>query len=80
MPDNYEVTVGKLEKYITIDHICAILNSRNFTIANKMILDCLIERMRHRNDMLDLCDALELITTLEEWKTITNKIRSSEYL
>ena len=79
MPDEYEVTVGKLQKYITFDHICTILNSSNFTVANKMILDCLIEQMRHRIDMLDLCDALELITTLEELKTITNKIRSSEY-
>ena len=78
MPDDYEVTVGKLQNYITFDRICTILSSNNFTIANKMILDCLIERMRHRIDMLDLCDALEHITSLEELKTITNKIRSGE--
>ena len=79
MPDDYEVTVGKLQNYITFDHICTILSNGNSTIANKMILDCLIERMRHRIDLLDLCDALELIITLEELKAVTNKIRISEY-
>ena len=79
MPDDYEVTVGKLQNYITFDRICSILSSNNFTVANKMILDCLIEQMSHRLDMLDLCDALELIITLKELKTITNKIRSRKY-
>ena len=79
MPDDYEVTVEKLQNCITLDYICAILSISNSTIANKMILDCLIERMRDRKDLLDLCDLLENIITLEELKAVTNKIRISEY-
>ena len=79
MPDNYEVTVGKLQNYITIDQICNILSNSNSTIANKMILDCLIERMRCRRDILDLCDALEHITTSDDFRMVINKIRIGEY-
>ena len=46
MPDDYELTVGKLQDYISDDQIYAILSSKNSTIANKIILDCLIERMK----------------------------------
>ena len=56
MPDNYEQSVGKLQNYISDDQICMILSSSNSTTANKIILDCLIERMNCRGDLLDLCD------------------------
>ena len=79
MPDDYELTVGKLQNCITFDHICSILSSGNCTIANKMILDCLIEKMKCKKDLLDLCDTLEHITTSEESKTVINQIRIGEY-
>ena len=76
MPDDYELTVGKLQNYISDDQICAILSSSNSTIANKIILDCLIERISCREELLDLCDQLENITTSHDLKTVINEIIS----
>ena len=75
MPDEYELTVGKLQEYISVDQICTILNSSNSTIVNKIILDCLIERMSCGEGLLDLCDQLEIISTSHDLKTVINKIR-----
>jgi len=76
MSDDYELTVGKLQNYISDDQICAILSNSNSTIANKKILDCLIERMSCREELLDLCYQLESIATSHHLKTVINKIRS----
>ena len=76
MPDAYALTVGKLQDYISDDKICSILDSSNSTIANKKILDYLIERMRDRRDLLDLCNQLESITTSHDLKRVINEIRS----
>jgi len=75
MPDDYELTVGKLQNYISDDQICAILSSSNSTVANKIILDFLIERISCREELLDLCDQLENITTSHDLKTVINELR-----
>ena len=75
MPDEYELTVGKLQDYISVDQICAILSSSNSTSANKIILDCLIERMSYKEELLDLCHQLENITTSHDMKIVINEIR-----
>ena len=75
MPDNYEVTVGKLQNYLSDGQICAILSSSNSSIANKVILDCLIERMSCREELLDLCHQLENITASRNMKIVINEIR-----
>ena len=79
MPDNYEQSVGKLQNYITDDQICMVLSSSNSTTANKIILDCLIERMSCRKELLDLCDQLETIRTSDGMMIVTNMIRFGEY-
>jgi len=76
MPDNYEQSVGKLQNYISDDQICMILSSNNSTAANKIILDCLIERMSCREELLDLCDQLETITTSHQLMMVISEIRS----
>ena len=76
MPDDYELTVGKLQNYISFDQICVILSSNNSAIANKIILDNLIERMSSRDELLDLCDQLESITTSHDMKIVINELRS----
>ena len=76
MPDDYELTVGKLLNYISDDQICVILSSSNSTIANKIILDCLIERMSCREDLLDLCHQLENIITSQDLNIVINEIIS----
>ena len=78
MPDNYEQSVGQLQDYISDDQICMILSSSSSTTANKIILDCLIEKMSCREDLLDLCDQLETISTLHQLNMLINEIRSGE--
>ena len=75
MPDEYELTLGKLQDYISVDQICAILSSSNSTSANKIILDCLIERMSYKEELLDLCHQLENITISHDMKIVINEIR-----
>ena len=75
MPDNYEITIGKLQDYISFDQICIILSSSNSTTANKQIVDCLIEVVNSKRELLVL---LERITTVHEMKSVINKIKSGK--
>ena len=75
MPDDYELTIGKLQNYISFDQICVVLSSSNSATANKIILDHLIERMSCREELLDLCDQLDSITTSHDMKMIINELR-----
>ena len=75
MPDEYELSVGKLVNYISDDQIGAILSSSNASVANKLILSCLIERISCKEELLDLCDQLESVITSPDLKVIINEIR-----
>ena len=75
MPDDCELTAGKLQDCFSDDQLCDILSSSSSTIANKIILDCLIERMSCREDLLDLCDQLSNITSSHDLKILINEIR-----
>ncbi|XP_065907106.1 uncharacterized protein [Dysidea avara] len=79
MPDNFEVTVGKLQKFIGDDQICRILNSTSSSTANKLILDCLIERMTYKEELLDFCHQLDSISTSQQLRLTINKIRSDVF-
>ena len=79
MPDNYEQSVGKLQNYISDDQICMILSSSNSTTANKTILDCLIEKMSCKEELLNLCDQLETIATSHQLLMVISEIRSGGY-
>ena len=72
MPDDYVLTVGKLVNYISDDQICVILSSSN---SNKVILDCLIERIRCKEELLDLCDQMENIIASHDLKIVTKELR-----
>ena len=73
MPDDYELNVGKFQNYINFDQICIILSSSNSAIANKIILDCLIEVVNSKRELLDL---LESIATSHDFKSVINEIKS----
>ena len=75
MPDEYELSVGKLVNYISDDQIGTILSSSNASVANKLILDCLIERISCKEELLDLCDQLESIIASHDLKIVINEIR-----
>ena len=55
MPDDYMNTVNQLERHLTGDHIGSILECSNVFTANQRILDCLIEQLNDKEDVLDLC-------------------------
>ncbi|XP_065894589.1 uncharacterized protein [Dysidea avara] len=76
MPDNYEQSIGKLQNYISDDQICMILSSSNTTTANKILLDCLIERMSCTEELLDLYDQLQTISTSHQLNMLISEIRS----
>ena len=79
MPDDYELTVGNLQDYFSDDQIADILSNSTSTIANKIILDCLIERINCREELLDLCDQLEKITNSNNMRVVINEIRLGQY-
>ena len=75
MPDEYELSIGKLVNYISDDQIGTILGSSNASVANKLILDYLIERISCKEELLDLCDQLESIITSHDLKAMISEIR-----
>ena len=75
MPENYELTINSLLDYINDDQVGAILCSSSSAIANKKILDCLIERVHCKENLFELCDQLESIITSHDMKTVINEIR-----
>ena len=76
MPDDYEQSIGKLQKHMSDDEICDILCSSNCRIANKKILNCLIEKLKCKEDLLDLCDQLEKIATSHDLTVIVKDIKT----
>ena len=80
MPTDYEHTVGKLQNFITDDEICAILCSDSTKSANKLMVDCLINRMQNKKHLLDLCNHLELVCPSQDMHTITEDIKSGMYM
>ena len=80
MPDEYELSVGKLVNYISDDQIGSILSSSNASVANKLILDCLIERISSKEELLDLCDQLESVIISHDLKIVVNEIRLGQYI
>jgi len=75
MPDEYELSVGKLVNCISDDQIGAILSSSNASVANKLLLNCLIERTSCKEELLDLCDQLESVIASQDLKVIISEIR-----
>jgi len=75
MPSDYECSVGKLLQILSDENICSILSSNNSATANKAILDCLIEKVKNKEGVLDLCDQLESISNTYELILLTQKIK-----
>ena len=59
MPDDHLETVNKLQEYFNDDEIASVLEEKDSKVANKRMLDSLIQRMKVREEMLDFCDQLE---------------------
>ena len=80
MPETYEQTLGRLQNFISDDQICAVLSCNSCSVANKLMLNCLIKRMKREEDLLDFCDQLEMITGSQSLNDIINEIRSGKVI
>ena len=65
-------SLAKLQDKLSDDHICAILNCSDSYTTNKMILDCLIDKMKCKEDMFNLCDQQSRLTDISP--NLTNLI------
>jgi len=64
MPEDYGQTLHILQNYISVDQISNILDCPDHVISNRMILDCLVEKLLHcKNDLLSLCHQLSRINS-----------------
>ena len=77
MPDEYHQTLEKLQKFISSDdEIADILGSDKPEDANKKLLNCLIQKMKKREEMLDFCVQLEHIIASHDLKMIISEIKT----
>ena len=58
-PENYESTINSLQSYLSDEDMCVIFSSSSG--HNQRILDCLIQKVKIKEDFLDFCDVLEKV-------------------
>ena len=69
-------SLNKLQDVLSDDQICAILNCSTSHTANKMILDCLIDKLKFKEDMFLLCNQLDGLTDISsDLKHLINELR-----
>jgi len=56
-------------------HISSLFGCSHFTAANQIILECLMERVKCKADILDLCEALSLLKNTPKLTEILDNLR-----
>jgi len=64
LPNDYEKTLQILEDCLTDDQIGEVLTAPNYTLANKTMLNFIMEKIKSAADVLEFCNQLEMITKL----------------
>ena len=64
LPSDYEKTLQVVHGHLTDDQNCDVLTSPNYTIANKTILNCLMEKVKCTDDIVEFCNQLDKIISL----------------
>ena len=80
MPKDYGLTLDGLQEDITADEMAPILGIDNPDLANRKILNCLIQKLKNREQMLDFCHQLEKVITSQDLKAITDEIKSGNFV
>ena len=75
MPQDFQSTLDIIKDHISDDQISAILNCSDHVSGNKMILDCLMEKMQRKDDLLKLCDQLSRISSSPILSSLIDDIR-----
>ena len=64
LPTDYQKTVMLLQPTIEDEQLAKILGSTNYFVANEAIVNCLIEGIKSKEDVLNFCDSLQTISLL----------------
>ena len=79
-PVTHLSTLECLLDYLTDDCICAVVESTDVSLANKMMLDCMITKLTCKEDLLDFLDQLEEIIDAHNLTSIVNELRQGMYV
>ena len=78
LPETHLSTLECLQDYLTDDCICAVVESTNVSLANKMMLDCIISKLTCKEDLLDFFDQLEKINNAHNLASTVNELRQGK--
>jgi len=78
MPDDFQLTIIHFKDCLRQDQITYILESHNFHVANKRLMYCLIERIAHKSDVLELCDQLHKLYAPRFVKAIIDELKAGQ--
>ena len=78
LPVDYEATIAGLQRNLSDSEICEILSMTSG--HNQKTLNCLILKLKSKEDLLDFCDCLENVNGAHPvLKLITGQIRKGNY-
>ena len=72
-------TVDCLQDYLTDDCLCMVVSCTDASMANKMILECMVSKLTCKEDLLDFFDRLEKITGTHNLGSVVNELRQGWY-
>jgi len=82
LPVDQHKTLNVLQHHFTVDQICQTLSSPDHAIANKTILQHLVDHFEATKNLKEFCNRLEKLTTLsphpEQLVSIICKLRTGE--
>ena len=78
MPDNHYETIQLLERELCDTHISSLFECSHSTAANQIILECLMEQVTSKADILDLCEILSLLKNAVQLTSTVDNLRMSE--
>ena len=78
-PMEYLSTVDCLQDYLTDDCLCVVVSCTDASVANKMILDCMVSKLNSKEDLLDFFDQVEKITGTHNLGSVVNELRQGWY-
>jgi len=80
MPEKYYETVQLLERELCDTHISSIFECPPSTTANQIILECLMEQVNCKADILDLCEILLKVKNAPQLTQIIEHLKISKLI
>ena len=73
-PVTHLSTLECLQNFLTDGCICAVVESTDVSLTNKMMLDCMISKLTCKEDLLDFFDKLKEIKNADALTSIVNEL------